>query len=157
MKFTGLTIIRSAPRTRGDCASIPRPCPRTDCKHNLGVARGTTTHYYTDHSCSLDVADGRPIGNGQDDYHVGLERIGEMLGVTRERARQIAEMAFHNLVIAAAADDDDSVMDSLGITFAHVEIALAAKRTARAASWDRLQRRLDRASERAAGNEAVAK
>jgi len=79
-------------KTRGNCAAIPRPCPFATCKYNLllevtrtgkikflGQAR-EPDEMPADESCVLDLAD-----NGG---HT-LETVGRVLGVTRERVRQI--------------------------------------------------------------------
>jgi hypothetical protein len=57
-----------------DRRNVPRPCTRTDCRHNL-VGEGSTKE-----SCALDVAD-----RGEH----SLEEVGEILGITRERVSQI--------------------------------------------------------------------
>lgn len=78
------------PKTRGDCANIPRPCPFTRCRHNL----------YSEHrdveledvpparSCALDIADG-----GEST----LEDIAQVFGLTRERVRQIEAKALKQI------------------------------------------------------------
>lgn len=79
------------PRTRGECADGPRPCPWVGCRHHLyldvnedtGSIRLTFPHLEVGEmkeTCSLDVAD-------RD--HITLEQAGEMLNLTRERIRQI--------------------------------------------------------------------
>ena len=60
------------PRTRGDCASVARPCPHGACRYHLGSQARE--------SCALDVADRGGVTLGE---------IGELLGVTVEGARQI--------------------------------------------------------------------
>ena len=72
------------PRTRGDCLAGPRPCPWTGCRYHLGPAR---------ESCALDLA-----GRGG----MTLDEIGALLGVTRERIRQIEGTALAKLVPALA-------------------------------------------------------
>ena len=57
------------PRTRGDCAGVPRPCPYVGCRHHLYLdvsAGGGLTFNFADlepweleHSCSLDVVEQR--------------------------------------------------------------------------------------------------
>ena len=90
------------PRTRGDCKDGPRPCPWVSCAHHMAhivpsnASRWTTKSIVRDdeidpedvaeliaameNSCVLDIAD-----RGE---HT-LEQIGELLGVTRERVRQV--------------------------------------------------------------------
>jgi Sigma-70, region 4 len=72
------------PRTRGDCIGGPRPCPWA-CRHNLTVERGWRPGRP---SCALDVADQGGLT---------LAQIGELLGVSRERIRQIQKQAVENL------------------------------------------------------------
>lgn len=87
------------PVTRGDCANVPRPCPFVSCSSNLyldineksGKLKLTHPHLEPDQmteSCALDVAD-----------HGGivLEEIGALMGITRERTRQIEERALYKL------------------------------------------------------------
>lgn len=80
------------PTTRGDCADVPRPCPFVSCRHHLyldvsartGAIRiafsGEPDEMPANASCSLDVAE---------EDGVTLERAGEMMGVVRERIRQL--------------------------------------------------------------------
>lgn len=96
---SGLTeeqIDAAFPRTRAECEDGPRPCPWVRCRyHLLGEAlfggRGYKIYLHRDGvqgpwdldpewSCALDVADRGPLT---------LERIGQVMGVTRERVRQI--------------------------------------------------------------------
>lgn len=89
------------PRTRGECVDGPRPCPWVSCRHHLFLdltehvgeplptARILRTTPYGEldampETCSLDVADRGPNT---------LEQVGEVLGVSRERIRQIEEGA----------------------------------------------------------------
>jgi hypothetical protein len=105
------------PRTRGDCIGGPRPCPWIGCRYSLarveqtargGVRIGDSTlarnanerelDAAIDHeldrldrlgdSCSLDVAD-----RGEH----ALVRVGALLGIVRERARQIQHAAFSSI------------------------------------------------------------
>lgn len=90
----------SRPTRRADCIDGPRPCPWLSCRHHLALdvssTGSLTTHAPLEQddglaleamleTCSLDVAD-----RGE---HT-LEEVGEILGVVRERARQIIEVAF---------------------------------------------------------------
>jgi hypothetical protein len=71
-------IKTSLPKTRGECIDGPRPCPHVRCRHHLAEGPLDVD------SCSLDVADRGPVN---------LTEIGRLLGVSRERARQIEAMA----------------------------------------------------------------
>jgi hypothetical protein len=78
------------PRTRGDCASVPRPCPFASCRHHLyaeiseqGWLKLNFPHLDIldmRESCSLDVAD----RDG-----VTLEVLGELFNISLEGARQV--------------------------------------------------------------------
>jgi len=101
------------PRTRGDCVDGPRPCPHLGCRHHIWTdvnlrpdlpskkydergrmvrlrrgAPGRGRPELPDESCALDVAD--------EGGHT-LERVGEILGVTRERIRQIEKQFLEKL------------------------------------------------------------
>jgi hypothetical protein len=81
------------PRHRADCVDGPRPCPWMGCRYHLAL---DVTHFgglrYHDperldemaHTCALDVADAGAMT---------LEEVGAIAGVTRERIRQVEEMA----------------------------------------------------------------
>lgn len=96
-------VLPHRPRTRGECAAIERPCPFVSCTHHLYldvVADGAIRLNFpdlepdempVDGSCSLDVADEGPTT---------LERVGEMMNLTRERVRQIEAMAYESLAKA---------------------------------------------------------
>lgn len=86
------------PRTRADCVDGPRPCPWVSCKHHLYLditPFNTIKVNYPDlepdeipHSCALDIAD-------EGDH--SLEQVGEILGYSKERVRQVEEIA-HNKI-----------------------------------------------------------
>lgn len=84
-----LSVLRDErqPVTRGDCVGGQRPCPWDACRHHLLLAP----------SCALDVVDANPVG-------VTLEVVGDLLGVTRERIRQIEEKALRKLRLAFGPD-----------------------------------------------------
>jgi hypothetical protein len=70
------------PRTRGDCLRGPRPCPHGTCRHHHVPPSG-------DAVCVLDiVAERGPMT---------LQEVSEILGVTRERVRQIEVKALLKL------------------------------------------------------------
>jgi Sigma-70, region 4 len=78
------------PRIRGDCleggVNAARPCPWIGCRYNIVEARPDQA------TCALDVADQGGIT---------LEEVGDLLGVTRERIRQIEA---HGLRLLAVRD-----------------------------------------------------
>lgn len=89
------------PKTREDCANVPRPCPYVSCKHHLylDVSRrtGAIKLNFPDlevwemppsASCSLDIADRKGAT---------LEQVGEILNLTRERVRQIEVKGLANM------------------------------------------------------------
>lgn len=70
------------PTTRGDCltggSNEARPCPWRGCRWHLSSIQ--TRRAETDESCVLDIAD---------EGGMRLDEIGDVLGLTRERIRQI--------------------------------------------------------------------
>ncbi len=87
------------PITRGECSSIPRPCPFASCRYSLlaeVTPSGRVVDVFGDRdvepgfSCALDVAD---TGG------VTLERIGEQAGFTRERIRQLEHVALRKFLV----------------------------------------------------------
>lgn len=80
------------PATRGDCANVARPCPYVGCRHHLYLDVTESGALKVEdgepwdmkHSCSLDVAD---------EGGLTLDEVGQILGLTRERVRQIEERA----------------------------------------------------------------
>lgn len=81
------------PRTRGDCANVPRPCPFVGCVHNLYLeVRPRSGNLKFPHgelepdevppheSCALDIA--------EREHPPTIEEVGRVLGITREWARQ---------------------------------------------------------------------
>jgi hypothetical protein len=89
---------KERPKTRGDCIDAPRPCPWISCRYHLGVdptPTGGIRVAFPDRpfgvgpeSCALDVAD---RGGAT------LEEIGDVMGITRERTRQLEEIAVARL------------------------------------------------------------
>lgn len=109
------------PLSRGDCADGPRPCPWLRCRHHLLIEDELigrerlerTPEWLPGHrvhpaarnaptleaalqalpeSCALDVA-------GRGDHTLG--EVGRILGVSRERARQLEAVALTKLRHAA--------------------------------------------------------
>jgi len=74
------------PKTRGDCRDGLRPCPYVRCYYHLWSF--TRAKPLPHESCILDVAD-----------HGGatLEEVGKLMGITRERVRQIEYLALIRL------------------------------------------------------------
>lgn len=90
------------PKNRSECVSGPRPCPLVGCRYHLALDVGPEARYGCNgrsitipkglmadpagvlesmpDTCALDVADRGPQT---------LAAVGEALGVTRERIRQI--------------------------------------------------------------------
>lgn len=79
------------PKTRGDCVDGPRPCPFVSCRYHLmldinphtGGVKINHPDLEVDQlreTCALDVADRGGVT---------LEEVGQVLNLTRERARQI--------------------------------------------------------------------
>ena len=86
------------PKTRGECLYGPRPCPYSGCPFHLycDVTRtGNLLVNFPDlesweipETCALDVAD---RGGAT------LERVGELMNVTRERVRQLQNIALEKI------------------------------------------------------------
>ena len=83
------------PACRAECADVPRPCPFVSCRHNLYLdvneTTGTIKFNHPDiepdemgQSCALDVAD---------EGGITLEEAALVLGLTRERIRQLETIA----------------------------------------------------------------
>lgn len=106
------------PKTRGDCASVRRPCPFVACSMNLYLDASETGSIIlnfphlepgqmpADQSCALDLAD---QGN------MTLEEIAVVTNLTRERIRQIELKALLRrarpaaIALGLGADDAASV------------------------------------------------
>lgn len=93
-KFLYPETLPPLPATRADCPTI-RPCPHVRCRHNtyldvtengsLSVPRHEPWDHPAAWSCVLDSRGAT------------LEEVGEVLGVTRERVRQIEVLALAKL------------------------------------------------------------
>lgn len=68
----------SPPPTRADCIAAVRPCPHVQCRHHIW--NDTKAVPLPRQTCALDAAADGPLT---------LEEIGDLLGLTRERIRQI--------------------------------------------------------------------
>ena len=95
------------PKRRLDCLNAERPCPYVSCKHHLYLdvspRTGAIKFNFPDlevhemaQSCALDVAD---------EGGATLERVGEIMNLTRERIRQIEHKGMD------AAEKHDDVID----------------------------------------------
>jgi hypothetical protein len=95
------------PLTRGDCAGGERPCPWVGCRHHLFLDvdedSGSIKLNFPDlepdqlvDSCALDVADRAGAT---------LDQVGGALNLTRERVRQIEQLALRSVRNAAAEFD----------------------------------------------------
>jgi len=99
------------PRTRGECADGPRPCPWVSCRQNLYLEvsdTGTVKMNFPGleieelaETCALDVADRGGLS---------LEDVGPLINVTRERIRQIEARA----LAALPRDQLQELVDSEG-------------------------------------------
>ena len=96
------------PATRGDCFRVPRPCPYVGCCYHLYLdvspRTGSIKLNFPDLepgelppacSCALDVA--------ERGAHT-LEQVGDLLNVTRERARQLELIIFRKLAARGHMD-----------------------------------------------------
>jgi hypothetical protein len=96
------------PKTRADCLpggfNEHRPCPWYGCRHHLCLEVNPETGSLSvrdmddvPHTCVLDVAEiGSPPGSGHG-TPITLEEVGDILAVTRERARQLEVQALIRL------------------------------------------------------------
>ena len=94
------------PRTRAECERAPRPCPWVSCAYHLYLSPERDTvrlHapglevWELRETCALDVADRGGVT---------LAELGRVLGVTRERARQIVDLALDAARVAADEEED---------------------------------------------------
>lgn len=88
-------VAEEMPKTRAECPTV-RPCPWLGCRYHLAV---DITHsggllppledWASHETCALDVADRAEMPT--------LDAIGDLLGLTRERIRQIEAVALRKL------------------------------------------------------------
>lgn len=86
------------PKTRGECADVPRPCPYARCQYHLAVdvlPGGTLNVNFPNQplgelldTCALDAAEVEAMT---------LEAIALRLNLTRERVRQIEGIALRKI------------------------------------------------------------
>jgi len=87
------------PKRRSDCVDGPRPCPWVGCRYHLfmdttgagslKMLRSIDDLETAPATCALDVAD----AGGK-----ALEEVGDLIGVTRERVRQIEQTGLKALI-----------------------------------------------------------
>ncbi len=90
---------RPKPSTRGACIYGSRPCPWLRCRYHLWPDVSKRREL-PKHSCALDVAD--------EGAHT-LEQLGDLLGLTRERLRQIEALAIRKAFARAPIVMGDDV------------------------------------------------
>lgn len=105
------------PRRRGDCCVGVgiRPCPYASCRYNLWAEvseAGSLVYLHPgqeleelEHTCALDLAQRPPPSERDDACNMTLEQIGQVLGCTRERVRQIETQALEKLAAHFARSD----------------------------------------------------
>lgn len=88
------------PKVRSECPD-ERPCPYISCRYHIGYdvssVGGLTSYFDCEpweivHSCALDYAAASKLAGG-----MTLDEIGEVIGMTRERVRQIIDDALRKL------------------------------------------------------------
>lgn len=112
-KVTALRLLRAEddypqdhdrPVTRADCVRGPRPCPYVSCAHHLYLdVNAATGSLKLNHpglepdelteTCALDVEGAT------------LDTVGALMNLTRERARQIEEIALKKMRLALPGVD----------------------------------------------------
>lgn len=92
---------RSLPETSAGCPGDRHSCAYFSCRHNLRLEVGGRSNgsiYHNPHGgCALDYADSGPMT---------LEEIGYVMGITRERVRQIEAAALRHLKEAGLNPDE---------------------------------------------------
>jgi hypothetical protein len=96
-----LKLAEMRPKTRADCSASPRPCPWVSCRYHLylEVTASGSLKLLSPHldvlemteTCALDVADRGGTT---------LKKVGELFGVSLERARQDELEALHGVAVA---------------------------------------------------------
>jgi len=95
--------------TNGACMQLDDPCPQSNCRHHIHnsakesqIARSALTRT----TCSLKLAEKGSLN---------LEEIGGLLGITRERVRQVELGGLTKLKknLVKLGIDDDSMDDFL--------------------------------------------
>ncbi len=79
------------PARRAECIEGPRPCPWSTCRYHLRVERRglqAAKADVTQETCALDLAERGGMK---------LQEVADVLGVTRERVRQIELRALERI------------------------------------------------------------
>lgn len=109
------------PKTRADCANVPRPCPYVSCRYHLylTVRRSKKSDSIwvnfpqiegpdeLEFSCALDEAD------AVQGYGMTLEELSKRLNVTRERARQLEVEVLRKIRTRATRDPTCRILTDL--------------------------------------------
>ena len=99
------------PTVRSECANVPRPCPYVTCRHHiyLEAKESSITMNFPDtepweleQSCTLDLADAFEAG-------MTLDQVGRVLGVTRERVRQLETVALSKFLRRLSSEEADAL------------------------------------------------
>lgn len=127
------------PKTRGECAGVPRPCPFVSCRMNLYLDVHPETgslkfnwpdrepdEMQADASCALDVADQVRAGERAtvatvELEHAGslkLEHVGALMNLSVERVRQLSSGALQDALVTLrragiASPADAGVVDRI--------------------------------------------
>lgn len=80
------------PVTRGECGSVPRPCPYASCRYNISGAKG----------CALDFADS--VSERRPHAVATHLEIAQALGISDESVRLIEKRALTKLAIYCSAE-----------------------------------------------------
>lgn len=106
------SIPKEMPRTRGDCKEAVRPCPWVRCRFHLYLdvrADRVVRVNFADReptdmlaTCALDLAEDGPRT---------LEQVAGLMGMSKERARQIEEGALVKLKVDLAKGYFDDELD----------------------------------------------
>jgi hypothetical protein len=106
------------PRIWEDCKDLPGPCPWVSCRHHLYLEVDPETRTIKlnfpgkevdelEETCSLRKAADGSIDGGFSGGGQTLERTGELLNLTLERARQVQVVALEKVRETGVFDGDD--------------------------------------------------
>lgn len=140
MSQLALLSVRTTPATRGACEEGPRPCRYTACRHHLwaederpgrpwkGKHPLPVVRVHSEQTCALDVAQEQEHRDARG--RLSRERVGEHLGITGERVRQIEGEAIRKLLASLheAGIETERIMAALAIEEQDVDVAPKGKR-----------------------------